>query len=103
MIRAPMRRSNTINTQLRRYMVVVEMPAQSPDATHTARVERSKEATAEARASLARWLETEGFSGNEYELEPPAAFGTFGLVSTERVAKALRGAPGVQAVLEATA
>jgi hypothetical protein len=94
-------RTATHETEKRHYMVVVDMPGQDADSTHTARVERSKMMTRDAREVVARWLEASGLPKTEYELAPPAAFGTFGLLATERVARSLRSAPGVQAVLEA--
>mgnify|MGYP000134073573 CR=1 FL=1 len=86
---------------LKRYMLVVDMPEQDRDARRTARVAKSAEATSAARDELLKWLADREFHASEYVLEPPATFGTIGMLATERVAKALRGAPLVQAVLEA--
>lgn len=86
---------------LKRYMIVVEMPFQDRDARRTERVERSAAITKVARDELLKWLSRQPFPPSEYVLEAPATFGTFGMLATERVAKALRSAPSVEAVLEA--
>lgn len=87
--------------KLKRYMVVVEMPFQDRDARRTERVQRSAAVTSVARDELLKWLARQPFPPSEYVLEAPATFGTFGMLATERVAKALRSAPSVEAVLEA--
>jgi hypothetical protein len=64
-------------------------------------VQRSAALTSVTRDEILKWLARQPFPPSEYVLEAAATFGTFGMLATERVAKAVRGAPSVEAVLEA--
>lgn len=94
---APFRQSET----KKRYLVVVALPDKDIDARQTARFAKSMELTRAARARVGEWLTSRGFGATDFELMEPEVFGTFSILTTEAVAKALRGSPGVDAVLDA--
>lgn len=81
-------------------MVVVELPEGSGDGRQTGRVANVSAATLEAQNRIRSWLEEHGAPAASYVFDPPMAFGTFGGRCTTAVARLLRGAPGVQAVME---
>jgi hypothetical protein len=88
---------------MKRFVIVVDIPAAPANARRTDRVAKVNEATLAAQAEVRAWLEEQGVPLSEFALDPPMAFGTFAATCTDRVAKLLRGAPGVQAVLEGRA
>ncbi len=81
--------------------MVVAMPDKDLDAGQTARFAKSMELTRAARERVGAWLARRGFGAADFELMEPEVFGTFSIRATEAVAKALRGSPGVDAVLDA--
>ncbi len=86
---------------VRRYMVVVVMPDQDPEARLTGKIDRQTHATREAQARIAEHLSASGVVSDAYVFDAPSVMGTFAAHTTEAVAKIIRKAPGVQAVLEA--
>lgn len=86
---------------VRRYMVVVVMPDQDPDARLTGKIDRQASATREAQSRIAEHLAASGIVAGAYAFDAPSVMGTFAAHTTDAVAKIIRKAPGVQAVLEA--
>lgn len=82
-------------------MVVVVMPDQDPEARLTGKIDRQTLATREAQARVIEHLTASGVLSSAYVLDAPSGMGTFAAHTTEAVARIIRKAPGVQAVLEA--
>ncbi|MBL9021410.1 MAG: hypothetical protein JNL21_04390 [Myxococcales bacterium] len=85
---------------MKRYMVVIELPESVSDGRQTGRFDKVNAVTLEAQNRLRAWLNEQGAARDSFSFDPPMAFGTFGGQCTEDVARLIRRAPGVQAVME---
>jgi hypothetical protein len=83
----------------KRYMVVVKV-FDDLDGRETGRVGRSVDRTAAAQTAVIDYLVTQGIPKSAYVMAPPSSVGTFGMETTDAVAKLVRNAPHVEAVLE---
>ncbi len=81
-------------------MVVIDLPMPAKDVRQTERFANVSAATVEAMNRLRGWLTERGAAPDAYTFDAPMAFGTFAAVFPDDIAKLLRGAPGVQAVME---
>lgn len=95
-----MTRSREIGA-VRRFMVVVALADQGPNPRQTGKIDRATAQTRDAQSSIAEALKKAGVTPDLYVFDPPSSVGTFAAHTTDAVAKLIRGAPGVQAVLEA--
>jgi hypothetical protein len=81
-------------------MVVIDLPMPPKDVRQTERFANVSAATVEAMTRLKGWLAERGTPPEAYTFDAPMAFGTFAAVFPDNIAKLLRTAPGVQAVME---
>lgn len=83
-------------------MIVVQLPEGEveSDARRTGRLAHLSALTRAAQQQIEAWLARNGAPSESYAFEPPMAFGTFSARCTDAAARLLRGAPGVQAVMD---
>lgn len=77
-------------------MVVVAL--EEPSGRQTGRLDRAAEYTANAQDTIRAFLDDAGIARSEYLMSSPTVMGTFRVQATDGAVKAIRRAPGVEAV-----